>query len=214
MSENSPNKADFYGRDFTVTSDVLIPRPETEMMIDMVLNIVGESYLPGVKPGKAKLPRSITIMDVGTGSGCIAVTLKLKIPEARIVAVDVSEKALKVARENAERFNANVEFVKSNLLSEVGIIPDLVVANLPYVDENWEWIDKKALSAEPREALYADNHGLELILKLINQVCAKDIHHLVLEADPCQHDEIISYASKKGLKLVETRGFAIYLFSE
>ncbi len=211
MSENSPNKADFYGRDFEITSDVLIPRPETEMMIDMVLNLVGKPFLPGVKPSKAKLPEDITIMDVGTGSGCIAVTLKLLLPQAKIMATDVSDKALEVARKNASELEAEVEFLQSDLMENVKNKPDLIVANLPYVDENWEWVDKKELSKEPALALYADDGGLSLIFELIDQATERGVNHLVLEADPCQHERIVEYAKKKGLELVETRGFAIYL---
>lgn len=210
MSENSQNK-DFYGRDFVITPDVLIPRPETEMIIDAVLNLAGKPYLPGVKPSEAKLPEDITIVDVGTGSGCIAVTLKLELPKATVVATDVSEEALKVARKNAEELGAEVEFVKSDLLDDIKLKPDLVVANLPYVDENWEWIDKEALSKEPALALYADNGGLALIYKLINQAAERGIKHLILEADPCQHERIVDYAKKKGLGLAETRGFTLYL---
>ena len=211
MSENSPNKADFYGRDFTVTSDVLIPRPETEMIIDMVLNLVGKPFLLGVKPSKAKLPEDMTILDVGTGSGCIAVTLKLLLPQAKVIATDVSDKALEVARKNASELEAEVEFLQSDLMENVKIKPDLIVANLPYVDENWEWVDKKALSKEPALALYADDGGLSLIFKLIDQATKRGINHLVLEADPCQHERIVKYAKKKGLELVETRGFVLYL---
>ena len=147
MNANS-QQINFYGREFSVNTDVLIPRPETEMMIDTALNLVGKAYLLGVRPSKAKLPHDLTIIDVGTGSGCIAVTLKLELPEARVVASDVSEEALKVARQNAKRLGAEIEFAQADLLDGVEVVPDLVVANLPYVDENWEWIDKKALNKE------------------------------------------------------------------
>ena len=202
---------DFYGREFVINSDVLVPRPETEQMIDTVLNLVGKPYLPGVKPGEAVLPEDLTILDVGTGSGCVAVTLKLELPEATVVASDISEKALEVARENAKRLRAEVEFVQANLMDGIEIQPDLVVANLPYVDENWEWIDKEALSKEPSIALYAEDGGLALIYRLIDQVSERCIKHLVLEADPCQHERIENYAKKKGLTLCETRGFILYL---
>lgn len=203
----------FYGRDFTINQDVLIPRPETEMMVDAVLNLVGKPYLPGVKPSEAKLPQDLTIVDVGTGSGCIAVTLKLKLPESTVIAVDISDKALKVAKKNATELGAEVQFLQSDLLDNVSVKPDLVVANLPYVDENWDWIDKKVLSKEPAIALYADKGGLALIYKLIDQVEERGIKHLILEADPSQHQRIITYAKKKGLTHRETRGFIIY-FSE
>ena len=207
----SLRQVNFYGREFNVNPDVLIPRPETEMIVDAVLNLVGKPYLPGVRPSEARLPRDLTIVDVGTGSGCIAVTLKLELPEAIVVASDVSEKALVVAKENAERLGAEVEFVQADLLDDAIITPDLVVANLPYVDKNWDWIDKKALSKEPSLALYAEDGGLAKIKRLIDQVTERGIKHLILEADPSQHQSIINYADKKGLTLGETRGFALYL---
>lgn len=206
---NKSSIVDFYGRDFIVTPDVLIPRPETEMMVDAVLNMVGQSYLPGVKPSEAKLPRSLSVVDVGTGSGCVAITLKLEIPESMVTAVDISETALKVAKQNASNLKAEVEFKKSDLMDAINFIPDLVVANLPYVDKNWEWIDKEALSHEPSIALYAKNGGLELIYKLIDQVSERRVKWLVLEADPCQHARITSYAERKGMILQEVRGFIL-----
>ena len=202
---------DFYGREFVINSDVLIPRPETEQMVDIVLNLVGKPYLPGVKPAEAKLPEDLTILDVGTGSGCIGITLKLRLPEAEVVASDISEKALAVAKENAKKLGAKVEFVQADLMDGVEVMPDLVVANLPYVDENWDWIDKEALSKEPSLALYANNGGLELVYKIIEQTKQRGVKHLILEADPCQHELICEYAKKKGLTLRETRGFILYL---
>ena len=219
MSVNWPNRrvADFYGRDFLITKDVLIPRPETEQAIDAVLNLAGKSYLPGVKPTPPKLPENPKILEVGTGSGCIAITLKLELPEADITAMDISEPALKVARKNASKFGVDPNiFIISNLLENVKFSdkdkPDLIVANLPYVDENWPWIDKKALSAEPSLALYAGDGGLELIKKLIKQASEQKIKYLVLEADPCQHEEIIDFA--KEYTISEIRGYILLLKQE
>ena len=99
MNAVSPNfKQDFYGRVFLVTKDVLIPRPETEQIIDAVLNLAGKPYLPGVKPSQRVLKEHPIILDIGTGSGCIAITLALELPEAKIYASDVSEPALKIAQ--------------------------------------------------------------------------------------------------------------------
>lgn len=210
MNENW-QVSNFYGRDFEINSDVLIPRPETEMMVDAVLNLASKAYLPGVKPAPRVLPENFNILDVGTGSGCIAITLALELPEAKVTACDISKKALVVAKKNVKKLGAKVEFVQSDLMNNIEGDFDIVVANLPYVDEEWEWLDHEALSREPRIALFAKNHGLELIYKLIDQVVERKIKHLVLEADPCQHEKIVDYAAKKGLKLVETRGFALYL---
>ena len=207
MSENSDENRyqDFYGREFLVTPDVLVPRPETEQLVDAVLNLVGKPYLPGVRAALPVLPREITILDVGTGSGCIAVTLKMEIPEVKVIATDVSEKALKVAQKNAEMHGAPISFIISHLLEKVNFTPDVIVANLPYVDAEWDWVDKEALSSEPDLALYADDHGLRLIKELIDAATSR---YLILEADPCQHQEITEYASSK-YGLVETRGFIL-----
>lgn len=204
----------FYGRDFVITPDVLIPRPETEMMVDAVLNLVGKSYLPGVRPGKAVLPHDLTIVDVGTGSGCIAISLKLELPEAKILATDISSQALAIAKDNANKLGAEIDFRQADLLTDVDIEADLVVANLPYVDKEWDWLDLEALSQEPELALYADDHGTELIKKLIKQVAERGIRHLILEADPCQHSDIVKYAERHGLRLRETRGFVLNLQSK
>lgn len=200
---------DFYGRDFIVTPDVLIPRPETEQLIDAVLNLAGKAYLPGVKPSKNKLPKNPKILDVGTGSGCIAITLKSELPNAEIHASDISEKAIKIAQKNAKKHSVHVYFIISYLLDNVNFTPDLIVANLPYVDENWNWLDKDSLDYEPKIALYAKDHGLALIKKLIDQSSGIRVERLILEADPCQHRDIVKYAKDKGYILEETRGFII-----
>lgn len=208
---------DFFGRDFMVSPEVLIPRPETEMLIDMVLNLAGVAFLPGVKPNLAKIPRKAKIWDIGTGSGCIAVTLALELPEIEASACDCSEKALAVARKNAEKLRAKVRFLRSDLLAAMTGDFDVIVANLPYVDENWGWLDKKALSAEPELALYAEDGGLALIKRLIDEAsayaCSEKMapkeRFLALEADPCQHEAIKKYASEQGWRHIETRGFAI-----
>ena len=198
---------DFYGRDFLVTPDVLIPRPETEFVIDSVLNLVGKPYLPGVKPGSKILPRDLKILDVGTGSGCIAITLKLELPEATVVACDISEEALKIARKNAEKHGIHLPFIISHLLDNVKFTPDLIVANLPYVDKDWPWLDKKSLSCEPPQALYAKNHGLALIYELIGQAKSRNVGYLILEADPCQHNDITNFAKQNNYTLYEARGY-------
>ena len=207
--------ADFYGRDFVVTKDVLIPRPETEQLIDMTLSLAGKPYLPGVKPGPRELPEHPTILDVGTGSGCIAITIKKELPEATVYATDISEPALQVAQKNASLLDASITTIISHLLDKVNShdipTPDLVVANLPYVDETWPWLDKVALSKEPSLALYAKDHGLALIKELIIQASSCHIPRLILEADPCEHSSIASFAEEYGYRLVQTTGFILYM---
>lgn len=201
-------KIDFYGRDFLISRDVLTPRPETEAIIDEVLKLCGKPILPGVKPEKAKLnPQGLKILDVGTGSGCIAISLKKELPEANVYASDISEKALKIAQKNASNLNAPIITIISYLCQNVNIAPDIIIANLPYVDENWDWIDQKALKEDPDLALYAEDGGLKLIKELIDTAVSK---YLILEADPCEHQEIINYAKKK-YKLLNINGYILTL---
>ena len=202
---------DFYGRDFIITQDVLIPRPETEQLIDAVLNLAGKPYLPGVKPSKRQLPKNPIILDVGTGSGCIAITLAKELPEATVYATDISKPALKIAQKNAAKHNASIILYISHLLEKVNNVdlptPDVIVANLPYLDETWDWLDKAALAKEPSIAIYASDHGLRLIKQLITQAAALHIKYLVLESDPCQHNNVIKYAESHQYQLFDVRGF-------
>ena len=203
---------DFYGRDFIVTSDVLIPRPETEQIIDSALNLAGKSYLPGVKPSQNRLPENPTVLDVGTGSGCIAITIAKELPEAIVYATDISKEALKIAQKNAKLHDVHISFIISHLLENVKFTPDLIVANLPYVDPDWKWLNKDALSYEPSIALYANDHGLALIKELLEESAKRNIRYLILEADPCQHNQITAFAKNNSYSLSETRGYALVFY--
>lgn len=199
------NTANFYGRDFLVNQNVLTPRPETEQLIDTALSLCGKPILPGVKPEKPTInPRNLTILDVGTGSGCIAITLKLELPEAKLYASDIYEKALKIAQKNAKNLGTKIDFITSNLLENINFTPDITVANLPYVDKNWDWLDQESLKNDPNIALYTNDHGLELIKKLIDTNKSK---YLILEADPSQHQIIIDYA--KNYQLLKQAGYIL-----
>ena len=170
---------EFYGRIFKVNQDTLIPRPETEALVNVIKEL---------KPHR--------VLDVGTGSGCIAITAALELPETEVDAVDISLKALIVAKQNATNLGANVNFYQSNLLEKIEDEYDLIVANLPYVDREWDWTSPE-LAYEPQTALYAEDGGLALIKQLIEQAPAHLCKHgyLILEADLSQHKKIANYAS-------------------
>ena len=202
---------DFYGRDFIVTPDVLIPRPETESIIDIVKSLAGKPILPGVKAPKAKIAEDASILDIGTGSGCIAITIKKELPLAKVTGADINESALEIAGKNAENLDADVKFIQSDLLENVTDNYDIIIANLPYVDSEWDWLDKEALSIEPEIALYAEDHGLALIKKLIDQIKTDLPKYLILEADPCQHQKILDYVSNLGFKHLQTSGYGLLL---
>ena len=183
---------EFYDRKFKVTPDVLIPRPETENIIDAVISMNTDDKV---------------IVDVGTGSGCIAITLALE-TTAKVIGIDKSIPALRVAQTNAERLGARVDFVVGDLLADYqGPEPDIVVANLPYVDRNWEWTSPE-IRHEPAEALFAENGGLELIYRLVDECKAK---YLILEADPSQHQKIIAYSKK--YQLIKKDGYILVFLS-
>jgi len=144
---------EFYGRDFNVTPAVLIPRPETELLVDLI---------------KAQRPVPGRILDLGTGSGCIAIALALELPPARLMAVDVSPAALQVARENAQRLGAAVEFVESNWFA--ALLPqrfDVIVANPPYVAAGDPHLGEGDLRHEPATALTDHADGLSAIRRIV-----------------------------------------------
>ncbi len=183
----------FYGRKFFITSDVLIPRPETESIIDYVV-----SQIPTEK-NQSGFGKGLSILDIGTGSGIIAITLKLELPRATITATDISKEALTIAKKNAELHNASISFVNSDLFQAQSIKNrrfDIITANLPYVDPDWDWLDKSALAHEPAQALYAKDHGLALIKKLIQQAPAhlNSNGTLILEHDPIQFSALSEFA--------------------
>lgn len=217
MNEHYPKAykdgiCDFYGRDFLVDGRVLIPRPETEFIVDMVLELTGRAVLPGVAAPEAMISNVPRILDVGTGSGCLAISLKLELPDSYVMAVDISDEALTLAKENMTKFETQVDFRKSDLLAEVSEKFDVVVANLPYVDRKWEWLGEE-IKYEPEVALYAEEEGLFLIKKLIRQVTKKKAaQYLLLEADPCQHEAIKKYASDFGLKHIKTQGYILEFY--
>ena len=188
---------EFYGREFTVTPDVLIPRPETEALIEFVLN--GDFFNP-------------TILDVGTGSGAIAITLAAEMPNAIVTASDISPVALEVARKNAVALDANVAFVQSDLLTNIPGQYTIIVANLPYVDHTWPVSPDTIF--EPELALFAADHGLALIKRLI--VEAKD--HLLkngvllLELDTRQIPETIHFATQHDYRTNQISPFALALY--
>lgn len=178
-------KQEFYGLDFQVTPAVLIPRPETEHLVEAVLQL-----LPHDEP--------LEILDVGTGSGILAVTLAHHLPHARMTAVDISVDAIAIARRNAEAQHAadRIRFVVSDLLSaldnRVGRF-DAIVSNPPYVaDRDRASLAPEVRDYEPATALFAGDTGMDIYRRLIPEAHAalKPIGLLALEIGQGQRDSI------------------------
>ena len=149
---------DFYGRTFKVDRRALIPRPETELLVDVVLPEL-----------KAASREGMRLIDVGTGCGILAITFALEIPGLEVVAVDLSPDALALARENAARFNleSRIEFVQSNLLDQTDGVFRWVVANLPYIPTAELDTLQREVKHDPKLALDGGRDGLDVIRSLV-----------------------------------------------
>jgi release factor glutamine methyltransferase len=185
---------EFAGQTFLCDQRALVPRPETEQLVELL---------------KSQIPSSKSqILDVGTGSGVIALSLAAKFPDASVTATDLSEGALALARENAERLGltSRVEFLHSDLLLHVTDVYDLIVANLPYVAE----ADRGTLSREvlhdPEIALFGGERGDEIVRKLIE---AAPSHLapgglLALEVGVGQADDLVALMAEKKYRDIKT----------
>jgi release factor glutamine methyltransferase len=167
---------EFFGLDFEVTADVLIPRPETELLVEKALKLISNEA-------------ASMICDVGTGSGCIAISLLHELPRARGVAIDVSPAAIEVARRNASRHSVSerLEFLVSDCFAELnkeGPLFDLIVSNPPYVGVGQlDNLQREVRDYEPHLALQADADGLSIIRRLLVDAGAylKSGGHFLLE---------------------------------
>ena len=175
---------DFYGYKINVNKNVLIPRFETEELVFKTINLI-----------KKNLNENIKVLDIGTGSGCISIALKKEIPGLDITAVDISEDALVVAKNNALENNCEINFIKSDLFNNIDDKYDLIISNPPYYDEQIMDIVKKN---EPHLALYAKNNGLyfyeEIIKNSSNYLNDKNI--IAFEIGYLQANEIKKMAHK------------------
>lgn len=187
---------EFYGREFAVTPDVLIPRPETERLIEFVLR---------------NIALGATILEVGTGSGAIAITLALELAKSQVTATDISASAITLAKKNANSLSAVMTLTQSDLLNSVSGKFDLIVANLPYVDPDWPASPETRF--EPALALFADDNGLALIKRLMLQA-TKHLPiggTLLLELDTRQLTETMAFAEHHGYSVTETGPFLLAL---
>jgi release factor glutamine methyltransferase len=189
---------DFYGREFRVTPDVLIPRPETELLVEAALEVVAD--VPGP-----------SICDVGTGSGCIAVTLLCERTDAHAVAVDISEPALAIAAQNAQRHGVNkrIAFRVSDCFH--GMEPtsfDLLVSNPPYVSSSaLPGLQREVRDHEPLVALSPGADGLRVIRRLLDDGPAflNPTGHLIMEIGFDQGEKVQSLINRDAWRLVEIR---------
>ncbi|RKL67989.1 protein-(glutamine-N5) methyltransferase, release factor-specific [Salipaludibacillus neizhouensis] len=159
----------FYGRSYIVNQHVLIPRPETEELVEKILETIPTFF------GETEAA-NLTIVDVGTGSGIIATSLKLEHPQSRVLASDISFEALAVAKKNASELGANLDFFEGDLLQpliEAGEQASIIVSNPPYIPEgDRDSMKENVKDHEPEGALFAGKDGLTIYRRLIKQLPA------------------------------------------
>ena len=187
---------EFWSRDFAVTPNTLVPRPDTELIVEEALRILPD--------------RPSTVIDIGTGSGCLAVTLAAERPQDLVVATDISHEALLVARANARRHqvDARLQFVRTDLASGLRIQADLIVSNPPYVpyrDAGSLPIDVS--DYEPAMALFGGRDGLAIIERLLATLTPRLAPHapFIVEFGDGQEDDVAAAAEREGWQVVRMR---------
>ncbi len=192
-------KVEFYGREFVINEHVLVPRPETETIIDE-LKAALQKTVPHTRP---------TIVDVGTGSGAIAVTTKLEFSQAKVIATDIDAEAIKIARKNAKKHGADITLLSGDLLQPLTAKHQsmVILANLPYVPERYGI--NPAAEHEPKHAIFSGKDGLNLYRKFWEQIAALPRQPLLVltESLPTQHDDMLDIARHAGFELRGSQDF-------
>jgi release factor glutamine methyltransferase len=191
----------FYGLEFEVNSAVLIPRPETEELVDLI-----------IQNSKSKAQNSkLKILDIGTGSGCIAVALAKNLPNAQVFALDVSEQALSTAKKNAGLNQVPIQFLHQSILEteDLGQQFDIIVSNPPYVRElEKQEIKKNVLDNEPHLALFVEDNDALIFYRKIAQLAQKNLNpqgQLYFEINQYLGQEMLDLLQELGFKNSELR---------
>jgi len=175
-------RVSFYGEVFNITDGVLIPRPETELLVEKAEKILKDIKAP-------------TIIEIGTGSGIISVMLATLIKDIKIIAVDINDKAINLAKQNAKKFGVEdkIEFIKSDIFDNIdkSINFDMCISNPPYIADDFKL--PKNVKYEPSNALFGGKVGDELLEKIISQTKQKNIPYLLCEMGYDQHKPLKKY---------------------
>jgi release factor glutamine methyltransferase len=191
--------ADFAGRQFKVAPGVLIPRPETAELCEWVVSEANNASL---------------LLDIGTGSGCIAITLATELPRAQVSAWDISDEALRIARENATRLGVNVTFEKHDILdtsisASAQLLYDVIVSNPPYIKlSERDEMEENVLSYEPSIALFAPADNPIIFYQKIADFAWKHLRdggHLFFELNPLTAETVGDYLRQLGFSDIEYR---------
>ncbi len=177
----------FYSRNFYIQKGALIPRPETELLIDHAKKIIKKESMRN-------------IAEIGTGSGVISIMLAAFFPKLKIVATDINEEALKIAKINARKFNAQkqIEFIHTPYLDRINRNFDMIVSNPPYIAKDFKL--ENSLHFEPKNALFAGDRGDEILTKIIDLSVKREVGYLVCEMGYDQKEPLERYLIKHGIR--------------
>jgi release factor glutamine methyltransferase len=195
-------KTEFYGREFRINHHVLEPRPESETMIDLLLARAKSEDIRDKK---------LRIIDVGTGSGALAITAKLELPGAEITAIDIDPSCLAVAQQNAQNLNANITFLQGDLLTPLSPLDSnhmtFLLCNLPYVPDSYH-INEAALQ-EPQLAIFGGEDGLDVYRQLFDQArkSTQCPDCILAESLPFQHGTLAKVARAHGYQQSQENDF-------
>ncbi len=186
----------FYDLPFYVNQHVLIPRPETEELVQLI--------------AKESKDQKVSILDIGTGSGCIALSLKKTLPQSTVSAMDVSQEALKVAQKNADRLNIDIEFAKGDILSDHVLDNmkfDIIVSNPPYISKNeMNEMASNVLDHEPHLALFVEDENPLLFYERITEFATKNLNpngRLYFEINEAYGGKVLEVLQQNGFKHIE-----------
>ncbi|MBC7708284.1 peptide chain release factor N(5)-glutamine methyltransferase [Polaromonas sp.] len=196
--------AEFYGREFIVNSEVLVPRPETETMIDCLKELLTKSNGAEITPPNGTVWR---IADVGAGSGAIGITVAIELSNTKITLLEISETAIETAKANVVNYDLPIDVLKSDLLQSNHAVQDILLCNLPYVPDEYQI--NRAASHEPSIALFAGTDGLDLYRRLFAQIQFMDSKplYILTEALPESHGALSAIAAGNGYSQLKLADF-------
>lgn len=190
---------EFFGYPFDVNQHVLIPRPETEELVDWVIRSAREIEGKGIT-------NPLSILDIGTGSGCISISLKKNLVSANVSAIDISKKAIDTAQENAKRNKVAVEFITQDILATTSLPKtyDIIISNPPYVRElEKELMHENVLNFEPQKALFVEDQDPLVFYRKIAQLSKLHLNHNGL-----LFFEINEFLGNEMIQLLDSYGFS------
>lgn len=198
-------EAHFFGLTFKVDESVLIPRPETEELVEWIISVCNE-----IVNHKSEI---VNLLDIGTGSGCIAIALKKILPNTKVYALDIAEDTIETAKQNASLNNVEVEFIKDDILtSSVLPIPSsisIIVSNPPYIKEDEKpAMHQNVLANEPHRALFVSNENPLIFYEAIANFALKNLENsglLFFEINEYLGEETVNLLRNKGFKDIELR---------